>query len=173
MVVTQKAWDSEQVRINVDTKPMNDYVIMKDIPIPTAEVLRHKLEGSDRLSILDARDAFYHFLLTKESQELFKFHGPDGVYKFLVLVMGTPPASGECHRAMSNILEGLKGVLIIKDDIIVHGKGKEHDEHLRQVLKRLYERGIRLREDKCMLGRQEVTWFGHTYSAQGMSPDPD
>ena len=44
--------------------------------------------------------------------------------------MGTPPASGECHAKMSQILAGLEGVIVIKDDIIVHGKGDKHDENL-------------------------------------------
>ena len=124
MVIIQKAWSPDQVRINIDTKQLNDYIIMRDIPIPTSDMLRHKLEGSDRFSTLDTRDAFYHFLLMEESQELFKFHGPNGVYKFQVLVMGTPQPSGECYHAMSIIQEGLKGVLVIKDNIIIHGEGQ-------------------------------------------------
>ena len=58
--------------------------------------------------------------------------------------MGTPSASGECHAAMSKILQGLEGVLIIKDDILVYGKGTEHDTRLKVVLTRLYEYGIHL-----------------------------
>ena len=86
--------------------------------------------------------------------------------------MGAPPASGECHVAMAKILSRLKGVIVIKDDILVHGKGKEHDENLDPCLQRLQERGIRLRREKCKLGQQSVMWFGHIYSKQGMSPDP-
>ena len=87
-------------------------------------------------------------------------------------MMGTLPVSGECHSAMSNILQGLKGVIQIKDDIILHGKGQEHEDNLRACLTRLYEYGIRLRREKCKLGRPEIMWFGHIFSKQGMSPDP-
>ena len=65
---------------------------------------------------------------------------------------------------MSNILQGLKGVIQIKDDIIVHGKGQEHDENLMACLTRLYEMGIRLRREKCKLGQSEIMWFGHIFS---------
>ena len=116
LVVTKKRWDSQEVRINVDTKRMNKFIVKTSVPIPTTEELRHDLEGSDRFSVLDCRDSFFHFMLDEESQDLFKFHGIDGIYKFKVLVMGTPPASGECHAAMANILDGLKGVIVIKDD---------------------------------------------------------
>merc|ERR1712030_25734 len=96
----------------------------------------------------------FPFLLDRQSQDLFKFHGVDGIYRFKVLVMGTPPASGECHAAMASILQGLKGVIVIKDDILIHGVGKEHDDNLEACLQRLYERGIRLRREKCKLGQQ-------------------
>ena len=53
-----------------------------------------------------------------------------------------------------------------------HGKGQKHDKNLDACLARLYENGIRLRREKCKLGKQSVMWFGHIYSKQGMSPDP-
>ena len=48
LVVTKKRWDSNEVRINVDTKRMNEYIIKTSTQIPTTEELRHDLEGSDQ-----------------------------------------------------------------------------------------------------------------------------
>ena len=127
------------MRININTKRINSQLVPTKIPIPTPEQLHHKLAGSDRFTAVDARDSYFHFLLDPESRDLFKFHGEDGVYRFKVLVMGTPSASGECHNAMALILQGLKGVVQIKDDIIVHRVGQEHDKNLRALLKRLHE----------------------------------
>ena len=173
MVVTKKRWNEDEVRINIDTKRMNEHLVPTKVPIPTPEQLRHKFHGSDHFTAVDCRDSYFHFLLDPESQNLFKFHGEDGVYRFKVLVMGTPPASGECHNAMAYILQGLKGVVQIKDDIVVHGKGREHDQNLRALLKRLHEYGIRLRREKCKFGKQAIIWFGHVFSKQGMSADSD
>ena len=39
LVITKKSWDSEEVRINVDTKRMNDDIVQTKIPIPTTEEL--------------------------------------------------------------------------------------------------------------------------------------
>ena len=167
MVVTKKKWDSEEVRINIDTKRMNSSLVPTKIPIPTPEQMRHQMAGSDRFTAVDAHDSYYHFLLDPESRDLFKFHGEDGVYRFKVLVMGTPPASGECHNAMAYILQGLKGVIQIKDDIVVHGVGKEHDNNLRALLERLQEYGIRLRKEKCKFGQQAIMWFGQTRNVAG------
>ena len=149
------------MRINVDMKKMNEFIVKKTIPIPTTENLRHNLKGSDWFTALDCSDSFFHFLLDEVSKDLFKFYGINGVYRFKVLVMGTPPASGECHAAMSKIPQGLKGVIVIKDDILVHGQGQEHDNNLDACLQRLKESGIKLRREKCKLGQQSVMWFGH------------
>ena len=86
--------------------------------------------------------------------------------------MGTPPASGECHTKLAQITAGLMGVVQIKDDLVIHGKGKEHDARLEALLDRLVKFELTLRPEKCMFGQQEVKWFGHVFSAQGMSPDP-
>ena len=108
---------SEEVRININTKRMNDQLVPTKIPFPTPEELRHRLHGSGRLTVVDCKDSYFHFGLDEEAQEYLKFHGNDGVYWFKVLVMGTPSASGECYAAMLNILHGVKGVLQIKDNI--------------------------------------------------------
>ena len=50
----------------------------------------------------------------------------------------------------------LDGVLQIKDDVLVHGVGEEHDQRLRAVLERFQEAGLTLRREKCHLGKSEV-----------------
>ena len=86
--------------------------------------------------------------------------------------MGTPPASAECHTKLKEILKDLEGVVQIKDDLVVHGTGQEHDARLSKVLQRLGETGLTLRKEKCKFGQPEVLWFGNIFSKQGMSPDP-
>ena len=164
-VITKKTWDSEEVWINIDTKCMNDQLVPTKIPIRTPKELRHKLEGSGWLAAIDCPYSYFHFILDPVSQDLFKFHSEDGVYHFKVLDMGTPSASEKCHAAISY---NLKGVVQIKDNIIIHGNGQEHDDNLRACLKRLYEYCIRLRKENrswatfseskaCPLTRQRST----------------
>ena len=56
---------------------------------------------------------------------------------------------------------------------MVYGVGDKHDAHLRKVLKTLQAHRITVQPDKCHLGQTEVKWFGHIYSKEGMSPDPE
>ena len=173
VVICGKKWDKTKIRINLDTRQMNDAIQKNGYPIPTVEQLRHNLTGSDRFSTLDLNFAFHQFPISRETEELFKFTTPFGIYRYKRLVMGTPPASAECHSKMNEIIQGLPGIVQIKDDLIVHGRGREHDARLEKTLQRLQEYGLTLRREKCKLGQSEVIFFGHVFSKEGMSPDPE
>ena len=110
--------------------------------------------------------------IDEENGRLFIFTTPFGLFRYKRLVMGTPPALSECHDKLRALFHGLKGVVQIKDDLVVHGKGQEHDENVKQVLERIRTSGLTLRKEKCWMGQQEVKWFGNVYDKQGMSPDP-
>ena len=74
--------------------------------------------------MVDLNYAFHPFALDEESQELFVFYTPWGLYKYNTLMMGVSSASSECHERIRRIVEGLEGIQQIKDDIVVHGKGR-------------------------------------------------
>ena len=75
---------------------------------------------------------------------------------------------------MDMTFEGIKGCKsMIDDDMLVWGTYKEdHDRNLKRVLERL--RGIRIRwnAEKCVIGTNKVSYFGHVLSDKGVQPDP-
>ena len=117
--------------------------------------------------------AFHQFPLDEESAQLFVFYTPWGLYRFDRLTMGIHTASSECQEMLRRVVKDLDGVEQIQDDIVVHGKGEAHDRNLNKCLQRLEEKGFTLRKEKCQFGKSSVLWFGHIFSADGMSPDPD
>ena len=175
VVLTAKKYDVEEeegktgksnIRMNLDTRFMNKAVKAVHFPIPTSEQLRHEFQGSDRYSVLDMNHSFHQFVLDEESRQLFTFTTPYGLFRFKRLVMGTPPASGECHSRIRKVIQGLDGVVQIKDDVVIHGKGEKHDKRLKAVLQRFKEYGLTLRKEKFKLGKTEVLWFGNIFSEQ-------
>ena len=76
-------------------------------PISTVEELQHTFLGSDCYTCLDMNHSFHQFELMEESKKLFVFYTTWGLYCFNTLVMGTPPASSECHERIRGIVEGL------------------------------------------------------------------
>ena len=175
LVITDKKWDpsGKHIRITLDCQAANKDIYQTHEPIPTSEELRHKLKGSDRFSILDISNCFHQFEIDKNARKLFTFRVPQGLFRFKRMVMGTSPASSEIQKRIRNTIADCKNAHNIKDDILVHGKGVEHDKHLQEVLQKLAEKGLTLRPEKCVFGQPKVKWFGNIYSRDGMSPDPE
>jgi hypothetical protein len=141
--------------------------------MPTSEDLRHRFKGSDRFSVIDMNHAFHQFPLDEESKNLFVFYTPWRLYRYEMLVMGVHTASSVCQEKTRLLLEGLDVVQQIKDDIVIHGASKQHDQRLQAVLEGLQTKGMTLRKEKCHFGVPEILWFGNIFSKQGMSPDPE
>ena len=122
MVIESKKWDPSKIRLTLDTRMMGDFILQTHFPILTSEQLHHEFAGSDRFSVLDMNHAPHQIELDQESQKLFVFTTPFGLYKYKRLVQEISPASVECHKKLRTIFKGLKGVVQIKDDLAVHGK---------------------------------------------------
>lgn len=73
----------------------------------------------------------------------------------------------------AEFLTGLSGCKNISDDIIVYGRDvREHDENLNRILTRLQEHNTRLNQDKCTFRKSEVTFYGYSFSAEGIKAAP-
>ena len=75
---------------------------------------------------------------------------------------------------MFAILEGIDGVLCQMDDILIFGAPQnQHDERIREVLRRLQKDNVTLNAKKCQFSVQEVKFLGQTINELGISPDQD
>ena len=70
------------------------------------------------------------------------------------------------------MLSGLKRVTGIDDDIFVWGNTiAEHDTSLRQLLQRCKDVGIRLNSDKFQYTQNNMNFYGHVLTANGLQAD--
>lgn len=70
---------------------------------------------------------------------------------------------------METILQGLPGVCVYLDDLLIMGKPKEeHLVNFSAVLSRLATAGMKLKSDKCSFLLQEVEYLGHKILAKGL-----
>ena len=74
---------------------------------------------------------------------------------------------------MSEILNGVEGVICQMDDVLVHGANQEeHDRRVRATLHRLQEAGITLNIEKCQFFKTSVKFLGSIIDEQGIHADP-
>ena len=70
---------------------------------------------------------------------------------------------------MNTFLQGIPGVCVYIDDILITGKNnEEHLANLAGVLNRLSELGVRLKREKCSFLLPSVEYLGHVISAEGL-----
>ena len=75
---------------------------------------------------------------------------------------------------IQSILQGIEGVVVYLDDILITGCSKEaHLQTLDEVLSRLDKAGLRVKRSKCEFMKESVTYLGHRIDAEGLHPLPD
>ncbi len=75
---------------------------------------------------------------------------------------------------MESLLQGIDGVVVYLDDILVTGRtDEEHLATLEKVLDRMEQAGLRLKRSKCAFMASSVVYLGHRVDAEGLHPNPD
>ena len=76
---------------------------------------------------------------------------------------------------MSMFVEGLQGIAVIADDILVYGEGqtiedatKDHDEKWTKLLDKCKTTGIKINKEKIKLRLKEITYIGHLLTENGL-----
>ena len=87
--------------------------------------------------------------------------------------MGSIVAQDMFQRKLDAIFLSVPGVTGIADDMIIYGKtDQEHDQHLVNFLEVCRKNTLTLNPDKMQFRLPQVSFFGHQWSARGLSPDP-
>ena len=72
---------------------------------------------------------------------------------------------------METLLQGLPGVCLYLDDILITGKtNQEHLNNLAAVLQRLAAADMKLKPEKCSFMLSEVEYLGHKISEKELQP---
>lgn len=165
---------SGKVRLCVDLKKLNVNIQRERFILPTLEDVTSKLLGARVFSCLDAASGFYQIPLEEASQDLTTFITPFGRFCFRRLPFGITSAPEIFMRKMVEVLDGLEGVFVYMDDVLVYGKDEaEHEYRLSKVLETLDHAGLQLNREKCQFRKKELKFLGHLFSQEGVKADPD
>ena len=132
-----------------------------------------RLDGTHYFSKLDLADAYNQIELGPESQRRLALSTHRGALLQTRLPFGISSATGYFQDVMNQLTSDLPGVAVYLDDILISGKtAEDHLNNLRRLLKRLNDRGLRCRIQKCVFAQDSVTYLGHTISRDGISKGP-
>ena len=77
------------------------------------------------------------------------------------------------QRKLNSIFLDVLGVTGIADDTIIYGRDdQEHDGNLLNLLEVCRNNNLTLNAEKRQFRLPKVSFFGHTWSDKGLSPDP-
>lgn len=117
-------------------------IVTDNYPNPHMEELFSELREANIFSTIDLANAYNQVLLHKESRDLTAFITLDGLFRYKPVYYGLASAF---QKMMSIVLQGLPGVQAYLDDIIVYSASlADHKTHLKALLFRLQEAGLRL-----------------------------
>jgi hypothetical protein len=124
MVVVPKSGQSGQnkVRICTDYTELNKFILREVHPMSTVDSSLASLGTGVVFSKVDANSGFFQIPLSEESSKLTTFLAHTGRYRYLRLPQGLCSAPEIFQAEMNRILEGVEGVIIHMDDILIFGK---------------------------------------------------
>ncbi len=160
------------VRICGDFKvTINTAAKLDRYPIPKIDNLFATLGGGRTCSKLDMSQAYQQIELDDDSKRYTIINTHKGLFKYTRLPFGIASAPAIFQRVMEGLLQGIPGVVVYLDDVLITGKTEEEHLHsLDTVLTRFEEAGLRLKLKKCSFMDSNVSYLGHNINADGLHP---
>lgn len=177
LVVARKP--SGKLRVCIDPQHLNRSLKREHYPLSTIDDVLPQLANVKVFSKADLKEGFLQCKLDAESSKLTTFQTPWGRYRYLRLPFGLSPSPELFQKRLDQCLEGLPGVFVIADDILITGQGEthaeaciDHDRNMTSFLRRCRERDIKLNSSKLEYKCKEVQFIGHRLTKEGVRPDP-
>ena len=159
------------MRLCINYRSSNDKTIDNRHPLPHIQESLDSLGGNSWFSVLDQGKAYHQGFISEGSGHLTAFITPWGLHQWIRVPFGLKNTSAEFQRTMESILGEYHDKIVIPclDDLIVFSKSsEEHLEHLKLVLHRLRERGVKMKGRKCNFSKRKVKFLSTIVSEHGI-----
>ena len=162
-----------KLQICLDPRDLNEALEREPYYTQSIEEIMARFHGMTRFTIADFNKGYWMVELDHESRKYTTMALDIGRFQWTRLPMGSVVAQDMFQRKLDAIFLDIPGVMGIADDMVIYGKTNlEHDRHLINFLNICRKNTLTLNPDKMQFRLPQVSFFGHQWSAKGLSPDP-
>ncbi|GJV00071.1 putative reverse transcriptase domain-containing protein [Tanacetum coccineum] len=153
----------------IDYRELNKLTVKNRYPLPRIDDLFDQLQGSSIYSKIDLRSGYHQLRVREEDIPKTAFRTRYGHYEFQVMSFGLTNAPAVFMDLMNRVCKPYldKFVIVFIDDILIYSKSKkEHEEHLRQILKLLKKEELYAKFSKCEFWISRVQFLCHVIAVK-------
>ena len=163
----------KKLRICLDPRDLNEALEREPYHTRSVDEITAKLQGMTVFTIVDFRKGYWMVVLHPDSRKLTCMALPFDRFQWTRLPMGTVVAQDIFQSKLDAIFIGMNGVTGIADDMIIAGKDEmEHDRNFQAFMEKCMENNLTLNAEKIQFKQKQVSFYGHVWSENGISPDP-
>ena len=163
----------KKLRVCLDPRDLNEALEREPYHTRSVDEITAKLQGMTVFTIVDFKKGYWMVVLHPDSRRLTCMALPFGRFQWTHLPMGTVVAQDIFQSKLDAIFIGMEGVTGIADDMIIAGKDEmEHDRNFLAFMEKCMENNLTLNSEKIQFKQTQVSFYGHIWSENGISPDP-
>ena len=163
------------VRPCFNSKQINGCTLDFIAPMPHIATIFALMSRFTVASVIDLKSAYLQKRMKEADKEKTTFTNPfDGTrWRFVGNTFGPKNTPMRFQNLMETILDGLEGVLVYLDDIIVVSSViRDHAKQVNDVLNTLTRWNLRVSKSKIHLCYRRLKVLGHILTPEGRSIDP-
>jgi hypothetical protein len=162
------------LRLCQDYRKLNEITIKNRYPLPLVSELIDKLKKAKYFTKIDLRWGYNNVRIREGDEWKAAFRTYRGLFEPLVMFFGMCNSPGTFQNMMNDIFWDLLFTLcILLDDLLIFSETlEEHQQTVREVLKRLRENDLFAKAEKCEFEKMEVEYLGLLVSQGCVRMDP-
>ncbi|GJU82477.1 putative reverse transcriptase domain-containing protein [Tanacetum coccineum] len=162
-------------RMCIDYRELNKLTVKNRYPLLRIDNLFDQLQGSRVYSKIDLRSGYHQLRFQEENILKAAFRTCYGHYEFQVMLFGLTNALTVFMDLINRVCKPYldKFVIVFIDDILIYSNNKkEHEEHLKLILRLLKKEELYVKFLMCEFWLSKVQFLCHVIDSEGIHVDP-
>jgi transposase InsO family protein len=162
------------LRLCVDYRGLNKITLKNRYPLPLFDELVSHMQGSQVFTKIDLKGAYNLVRIKPGDEWKSAFRTRYGLFEYRVMPFGLANAPATFQHLMNDVFRDILDVYVTVylDDILIFSKNvKEHEQHVKEVLRRLQENKLYGSLKKCEFEKDKVEFLGYLISKDGLEMD--